>query len=936
MPEGDGGPGEDADGSVALSLIRDLEGSGKVTREAGELYRSRFRELHEAVRAIRAREAQLLRQASALNDELQSSRATLEEAQTHHDAELQQLRALEAEQQAAQRDVDDAEQESTAGEFRLAELRRDLEELQLQREEVQRENELLVEPELEKLRSEREELLADLRRIERSYEVDMNQKEQLGEMHNRLEETVEAALAEYRDLREAVRKANLEPERVRKQADSVAKAVSNLNEDLSAIQAKMDACDADMERQRVRKANSDEARNHLQSKLELHRDTIEHRQREVDALSRTLDLERSRFHELSTLKVEAELRARGAEESRRHASDELNIAKKELEVSHRKLRKKKSIVEGVREVLPQLEAQVEENRQLLATYKSENKRSRKEHEEMRAEVDVLVARFLQQEAVEGDKRQELESLLAEVDRLEQDLADWQARERKEAKQLSVLAAQRELRSREALRAKAAAKETAEQLRIKELTILDLTKKCTEVNNRLKEYTALYDVVKNERNKYVNLIQGSGQAQAEMREKIRILQNEVNILRAESGAKDRALQKEQALHQAAQTQRDALRLDANKAQSDHRRQQERVEQQIVEIDKLNSIINGLEADMLRLKRQCEDAVEARNLTSTQLADRDVELSVLQEKADLQEETLKRGELALSEKEEEIRLLRLEAAELQRQNEVARKQIPRLPDLSARAEALAKELSVERSITDELCSALEDPGNEARWKALGGSDPDEEQLASKIKALEDQMDSKRKQLLEKDLLIEEVGALVEKLRRKATDGREDATRLALQVNEFQSKIRETTRKMMATVSELSMYQATAMKLEAEKARSVSDLEEARSRMEKGQAPTAGAEREWMRVERDRAAKREAMRARQREASAGSAPLAGQRPAAFLRTTAEARPTAYIPDGVNDPLRQTDGLPKPYNFQPFKPQEPGSTMRFIREPEPPEIEI
>ena len=44
--------------------------------------------------------------------------------------------------------------------------------------------------------------------------------------------------------------------------------------------------------------------------------------------------------------------------------------------------------------------------------------------------------------------------------------------------------------------------------MKELIILDLTKKCNETNNRLKEFSALYDVVKNERNKYVNLIQAS--------------------------------------------------------------------------------------------------------------------------------------------------------------------------------------------------------------------------------------------------------------------------------------------------------------------------------------------------------------------------------------------------------------------------------------------
>ena len=37
--------------------------------------------------------------------------------------------------------------------------------------------------------------------------------------------------------------------------------------------------------------------------------------------------------------------------------------------------------------------------------------------------------------------------------------------------------------------------------------------------------------------------------------------------------------------------------------------------------------------------------------------------------------------------------------------------------------------------------------------------------------------------------------------------------LQVNELQAKIKEVTRKMMAMVSELSMHQANAMKLQQE---------------------------------------------------------------------------------------------------------------------------
>ena len=55
---------------------------------------------------------------------------------------------------------------------------------------------------------------------------------------------------------------------------------------------------------------------------------------------------------------------------------------------------------------------------------------------------------------------------------------------------------------------------------------------------MKEFAKLYDVIKNERNKCVNLIQTSTQKAAEMKEKIKMLQNEIEILRHTVNDKDK--------------------------------------------------------------------------------------------------------------------------------------------------------------------------------------------------------------------------------------------------------------------------------------------------------------------------------------------------------------------------------------------------------------
>ena len=62
------------------------------------------------------------------------------------------------------------------------------------------------------------------------------------------------------------------------------------------------------------------------------------------------------------------------------------------------------------------------------------------------------------------------------------------------------------------------------------------------------------------------------------------------------------------------------------------------------------------------------------------------------------------------------------------------------------------------------------------------------------------------------------------------------------------------MLATVAEVSMYQATAMKLEQEKQAKEKILEEALDRVSKGLPPTTESEDEWERMERRNAVSQE----------------------------------------------------------------------------------
>merc|ERR1719482_357456 len=382
-----------------------------------------------------------------------------------------------------------------------------------------------------------------------------------------------------------------------------------------------------------------------------------------------------------------------------------------------------------------------------------------------------------------------------------------------------------------------------------------------------------------------MIQSSSQDLSEKKEKLKILQNEVEILRMESAAKDRSLATTRMKAQRQVVQRDQLQNEKTHITAKGAALNEQVEQYVIEIDKLNLIINTIEREMVVLKRAYEKAVEARNFTGIQLIDRNDELCILWEKANIQEKLLKRGEDAMLSKDEEVRILRIELCEVQRKLQVLHRRIPDVPKMGVEVQKLWTQLQEEKKKSHQLSEELERPeGSMRKWRQLPGTDPDPETLQSKIAFLEERLNDKKESLLEKELVLEEVTTLSEKLRAQAMEGRQGTLELSQKVNTFQSKIKDVTRKMMATVSELSMYQATAIKYEGEEEALQAELDQQRGNL-----------------------------------------------AAATRTTAEPRVNAYVP--VNDEL----GLPRAYGAHaPFNPTPLGANARFIKKPTAKQVEI
>ena len=99
-------------------------------------------------------------------------------------------------------------------------------------------------------------------------------------------------------------------------------------------------------------------------------------------------------------------------------------------------------------------------------------------------------------------------------------------------------------------------------------------------------------------------------------------------------------------------------------------------------------------MLNLRKQYEQVCENRNYTGIQLIDRNDELCILYEKANIQENILRSGEMEIKKLEDEIRMIKIEISEQKRKIDVARKQIALVPNLGDQVIQLKNELDLEK--------------------------------------------------------------------------------------------------------------------------------------------------------------------------------------------------------------------------------------------------
>ncbi|XP_008050733.1 coiled-coil domain-containing protein 146 [Carlito syrichta] len=541
--------------------------------------------------------------------------------------------------------------------------------------------------------------------------------------------------------------------------------------------------------------------------------------------------------------------------------------------------------------------------------------------ELHKEVEVAKRNLTQQKTISEVESKLVEQQLAEENKLLKEQENMRDVVFTLVRLTQTKTDEREQKSKDFLKAQKKYTNIVKEIKAKDLEIRIHRKKKREIHRRLREFAKLYDTIRNERNKFVNLLHKAHQKVNEIKERHKMSLNELEILRNSAVTQERKLQNSMLKHANNVIIRESMQNDVCKIVSKLQEMKEKKEMKLNNIDRLANMITVIEEEMVQLRKKYDKAIQCRNESGVQLIEREQEVSIFYEKINIQEKMKLNGEIELHVLEEKIRFLKLKIAEKQRQIHATQKLLPAKRSLDADLTVLQIQFSQCTDRIKDLEKKFINPEGKNRTRFLPGKDLTEKEMIKKLDELELQLAKKEEKLLEKDFIYEQVSRLTDRLRSKTQACQQDTLLLAKKMNDYQKRIKDATKKMMALVAELSMKQALTIELQKEVREKEDFIFSCNSRIEKGLPLNKEIEKEWLKTLRDEEMYALAIAEKSQEfLEADNRQLPNS-----VYTTAEQRPNAYIPEAD-----ATLPLPKPYGaLAPFKPSEPGANMRHIRKP-------
>jgi chromosome segregation ATPase len=205
-------------------------------------------------------------------------------------------------------------------------------------------------------------------------------------------------------ITEELERARIEPDRLDRNCESIEKAAAMMDGELKTIQRKIKHCEAECEKQQKKTREAEKLQTNLAEKIDFHRQTLQQREHDVSVVKVQLEREKAALHDILTQKVELNMKIKECDATARHKTEEISYLKKDYDNLKRTYKKKRAIVDSIKQILPTLNDQLVDQEHLLRSFNEEGTKLDKQLQAYKNEMDIAVAHVLEQEGIEDSKK----------------------------------------------------------------------------------------------------------------------------------------------------------------------------------------------------------------------------------------------------------------------------------------------------------------------------------------------------------------------------------------------------------------------------------------------------------------------------------------------------------------------------------------------------
>eukprot|EP00605_Chrysophyceae_sp_TOSAG23-4_P002386 GSChrysophyteH1.ASY1.ANO1.2642.1 assembled CDS len=365
----------------------------------------------------------------------------------------------------------------------------------------------------------------------------------------------------------------------------------------------------------------------------------------------------------------------------------------------------------------------------------------------------------------------------------------------------------------------------EELKLQDLQIQELQNKIADDQAKLKHKQTLYEAVRSDRNLFSKQLTDSQEGIAELRRKFRSVNHTIEQLKEEIGTKDHAIVKEHFLHHSVDKERELLKNELMKIRKQVQSSEGIIENQRVELLKLNRIIEEADQEHRRQRNELAAVTAERKLLTGQVVNRNYELGVMYDKIKLQRSNLRIGERNYNRVCESIAKWTNELKNVVYDQESTVVQLADMNELKYSAIRKDRELLTLQTKSRALTDEFDRPLNIHRWRVLESSDPKRYEKILQIQALQKELVAKSDETIQNELLIQEKEKTYMEL--KKVIARQPGPEVEEQVLVYQQTFKDKVRQFDDMNEELAMYREQVKVFKRDLAKVDSEMDQVKKR-------------------------------------------------------------------------------------------------------------